>query len=447
MGKKTVQLIILFILTFSNLHTQQVEVQHNKIPIGFNYENRINLEPETVFENAILNFQSIKNNKEDFSIRLDSCITIDMYGAIDKYTFHYDQYEQITEFYIDEWNYSSWEKVWKVRNTYDAEGRILESIDATWEAFDWENFSKEIYQYNEEGLLDSFEVKSWSGEYWENFFREYYTYDSNGNLNLTIQEVFQDSIFINNYRISSYYNNDNLVDSTLYESWDGNKWENLLLVNFEYDDKERKETALLRTYGGGNWHNYIKAFLAYDSYDNLILISQFLMDGTQGTDFQRTSYHYNSNGYFDYGYNQYAQGDEWIYGDGLLYFTAPNGFSLGFNAAKLFAYYDNVTVVPKEDNNLVSGFNLHQNYPNPFSKGSGGNPSTNISFELPKSEIVSLVVFNSLGEKVITLIDAEQKAAGKHSISFNAVDLPSGFYIYRLNAGGYSAARKMLILK
>ncbi len=87
-----------------------------------------------------------------------------------------------------------------------------------------------------------------------------------------------------------------------------------------------------------------------------------------------------------------------------------------------------------------SYFKLNQNYPNPF------NPSTSISFELQNSEFIELEVFNMLGQKVATLING-YKSAGSHSITFNASNLSSGIYMYRLHSANATQTRKMLLVK
>jgi hypothetical protein len=83
-----------------------------------------------------------------------------------------------------------------------------------------------------------------------------------------------------------------------------------------------------------------------------------------------------------------------------------------------------------------------QNYPNPF------NPSTKISWQLPEANYVSLKIFNSLGEELITLIDNEYQEMGTHSKLYIVnSSLPSGVYFYRLQAGNYIGTKKMVLLK
>jgi hypothetical protein len=85
-------------------------------------------------------------------------------------------------------------------------------------------------------------------------------------------------------------------------------------------------------------------------------------------------------------------------------------------------------------------FTLNQNYPNPF------NPSTQIEFNLPGALKVDLKVYNILGQEVATLLN-ETLTPGRHSVTFNAGSLATGVYIYRINAGGYTSAKSMLLLK
>ena len=85
-------------------------------------------------------------------------------------------------------------------------------------------------------------------------------------------------------------------------------------------------------------------------------------------------------------------------------------------------------------------YELYQNYPNPF------NPVTNIKFSLPEAAKVKVDVFNIIGEKVRTLIEQNMKA-GFHNITFNAENLSSGTYIYRLQTENFTQIKKMLLLK
>ena len=97
-------------------------------------------------------------------------------------------------------------------------------------------------------------------------------------------------------------------------------------------------------------------------------------------------------------------------------------------------------VMNVNEDNVPGEFVLKQNYPNPF------NPITSIRYELPKESWVKLTVYNTLGEEVAILIDRMENAGFK-SISFNAFNIPSGIYFYKLNAGSFTDVKKMVILK
>ncbi|MCX8009942.1 MAG: T9SS type A sorting domain-containing protein, partial [Ignavibacteria bacterium] len=97
-----------------------------------------------------------------------------------------------------------------------------------------------------------------------------------------------------------------------------------------------------------------------------------------------------------------------------------------------------------ESQKLITNFELNQNYPNPF------NPKTIIEFSLAKDGKVKLVLFNILGEKLRVLIDKEM-SAGNHRYELNIdeinLNIPSGVYIYQLEAGGLKLNRKMILSK
>lgn len=85
-------------------------------------------------------------------------------------------------------------------------------------------------------------------------------------------------------------------------------------------------------------------------------------------------------------------------------------------------------------------FALGQNYPNPF------NPTTEIRFQVPEESHVSLVVYNTLGQRVATLID-DTAPAGEHTVRLDATKLASGVYFYRLTSGSFTDIKKMVLLK
>jgi hypothetical protein len=89
---------------------------------------------------------------------------------------------------------------------------------------------------------------------------------------------------------------------------------------------------------------------------------------------------------------------------------------------------------------LTLSYSLSQNFPNPF------NPFTTINYLLLKGGNVKLTVYNAIGSKEATLVN-EYKPAGNYSVKFNGTNLVSGIYLYRLESGNYSMAKKFILMK
>jgi len=94
----------------------------------------------------------------------------------------------------------------------------------------------------------------------------------------------------------------------------------------------------------------------------------------------------------------------------------------------------------QEKHNTIQHYHFSQNYPNPF------NPSTTIEYDLPKSSDVNIEIYNIAGEKIQTLLN-EKILAGSHQVEFNAENLSSGVYFYKIVAGEFQDVKKMILLK
>jgi hypothetical protein len=85
-------------------------------------------------------------------------------------------------------------------------------------------------------------------------------------------------------------------------------------------------------------------------------------------------------------------------------------------------------------------YSLYQNYPNPF------NPETIIKFSIPKSQYVTLSIYNLQGELIERLVD-EVIPKGVHTFTYNAKNLPSGVYFYKINTENFSKTKKLLLVR
>ena len=110
------------------------------------------------------------------------------------------------------------------------------------------------------------------------------------------------------------------------------------------------------------------------------------------------------------------------------------------NAGTIVRFRRTAVGVEVITHDIPTVFALSQNYPNPF------NPSTTIKYDLPVDTRVTLKVFNIIGQEVATLVNGEQKA-GHPSVEWNAGNLASGVYLYRLEAGSFTSVKKLLLLR
>lgn len=135
--------------------------------------------------------------------------------------------------------------------------------------------------------------------------------------------------------------------------------------------------------------------------------------------------------------------DSEIIDDKIYVLEFRNSWLNGFSTTRIWEIDFNSMPVSNEEiiSENPTGFALNQNYPNPF------NPSTVISYELPVSSEVQLRVFDMLGREVATLIDHKLQLAGTHTVNFDAGNLSSGTYLYRLETGRQVFTKKLTLIK
>jgi len=134
------------------------------------------------------------------------------------------------------------------------------------------------------------------------------------------------------------------------------------------------------------------------------------------------------------------------YGDNVISFDIDGSGNkwIGTASGGLAIFNENGVTVATDPEHVAfqnpKDYALQQNYPNPF------NPATIIRFTLPKSTQAELTVIDLLGRVVETLAKGRYEA-GMHQVAFDASDLPSGMYFYRLTTSDFTQTRKMLLVK
>ncbi len=123
-----------------------------------------------------------------------------------------------------------------------------------------------------------------------------------------------------------------------------------------------------------------------------------------------------------------------------LYDYLDNPNLLGWFNYQPFLSDPSIITDVKSENIIPDNYSLSQNYPNPF------NPTTTINYSIANSGIVHLNIYNLLGEEVKSLVDKYQ-STGSYAIDFNASNLPSGIYFYRLQSGNFSETKKLILMK
>lgn len=198
---------------------------------------------------------------------------------------------------------------------------------------------------------------------------------------------------------------------------------------------------------GGNW--------TYDDTTAATLV-KFFDDGTMGDLTAGDGYWSRDlvwlagtpGGTFEF---KFAAGYPGVEGGGSYYLDNEAGYgsnhtwsfpSVPPTTATLRMRFSEMGTVSVRDINaaIPENYSLSQNYPNPF------NPTTKIDFSLPVSGLVTLKVFNILGQEVATLMNSEMKA-GNYSVDFDASKLSSGVYFYKLQAGSFTQTQKLSLIK
>ena len=202
----------------------------------------------------------------------------------------------------------------------------------------------------------------------------------------------------------------------------------------------------------GNWH---QSFTYRHFHTQSSRITDLGDGGSTGGLDDRFDFILSSQSILDQGGIEYVDGSYWAYGNDGGHFNLsvhdpPNQSVSTDIAIALYFVSDHLPVVAEFDFGVVSDiedefiisdeFVLFQNYPNPF------NPTTKIRYLVKIRQFISLTVYDALGNEIAILVNQELPS-GTYEVEFDASDLPSGVYMYRLTAGNFTSSKKLLLLK
>ncbi len=406
-------------------------------------------QPKSYIHNNFLNHSSVQF---DNSYQVDSIYAL--YGNLNVHIYKYDENQNQI---LDSSGYYSgneWRKLSRRISTYNADGNILSSFTQYWNAGGyWQNNFLSNYSYIG-SKRDSIVYKIWRNDDWEYFMLLTFDYSNAGELFSTTYKQWEDTVWTANSREEYIYNSDNLVDSTFTKIWltPENMWFNSGLIIYTYDANGNEIEFLEKTWYSNSWNNNRKITTTFNENNQKTSWVLQRWAYSNWLNVERVIYQYDENGNMNFAYHETwdENNSAWNRTDGTIDFLDNSGMEFVLQASEINVFYSGLTEV-SENSDLIKDFKLKQNFPNPFSKSSGGNPTTTIEYSIPtvgakNFSPVQLKIFDVLGREITTLVNKKQ-SPGNYSIKFNASNLPTGIYFYRIYAGDYFATKKMILMK
>jgi len=352
-----------------------------------------------------------------------------------------DGYLLIKSTYQD-WEKGNWVTRQRTLYNHDSNGNCTEQLGQLLKDGIWEDYFIFTYSYDDDGYRTVELVQGWG------YYMIFYNYEGK-----VVKEV-QYGWDNNQWQISSEVNHSYFEDINVREEmsklWIEENWINDYKRTYSYDEYGNDIEWLYKNWVDSNWENQLIATFSYDVNDNNIEELWLLWSEDQWVNYQKWLYSYNTDGEKIDGILQLGEGDGWLNFRKEIYSYDENGNNIelliqswdenNWVTKNRYLYiWESVTSL-NEQKMILSDFKLCQNYPNPF------NPSTTIEFDLPIASDVMIDVYNTAGQKVQTLMN-KRMTAGNYEIEFNAANLSSGVYFYRIQAGEFQDMKKMILIK
>jgi hypothetical protein len=393
--------------------------------------------------------------------------------SFEKFTFEYNDKNQLTTHYIYDLRYGELNLKGRTNYTYGDLDKIIKRTTDWLIEDNWQNDYQEIFEYDITGNEIFHLTQGWENSNWVNWFRTFSNYDSLNNFIGGLNFTWKDSLWEFSLKSELKYNINNQVDEVIIYDFDGH-WKKLYLTKCYYDENNELDFRISQKWNGSYWSNSIKLY--YDTLKNGQIVNENIdvWYNNQWFKSSRIVYHYDKDKSFLHAHCEYWQGDRWLPNIDLIHVQNVDGFEIHYITHQVDIYYEQPTSVEEENPLVVKDFVLEQNYPNPF------NPSTTIKYKIPSSSVilsgaknlqdfssrssntaapqtrltavrndnfnVRLTVYDVLGREIATLVNKQQKP-GNYEVQFDATELTSGIYFYKLKAGTFSKVKKMILTK
>jgi hypothetical protein len=174
-----------------------------------------------------------------------------------------------------------------------------------------------------------------------------------------------------------------------------------------------------------SWAGGLSTYCADEYEDTILLIPTSIKEFYDQSGIPQTDY-FLAKGF------GFVEGSSYEFGGGITY--------LRYAKIDGIEYGTQITAIDNAELNRPGYYFLYQNYPNPF------NPVTNIAYSIPQTGIVTLKVYDVLGNEIRTLVN-EENTAGRYNIIFDGSNLASGIYFYVIRSGDFIRTRKMVLLR
>jgi hypothetical protein len=275
---------------------------------------------------------------------------------------------------------------------------------------------------------------------WMPVIADTFTYDANGKVIRSDNPVYTNGQlsykYINTYTYDAHGNQ--LINGGMEVKAGQIEYQDSTIDTYNANDQVLTQTSVL--WEGGQIYQYTST-LTYNA--NAQILTDFYVEWDYGqlTKSLMSSYTYDTNGNLDSVSTVGLQNSLWAPADGSVTEIVA-GYRENFSGYNIIFKYElaGITGVSASKTGIPNQFTLLQNYPNPF------NPTTTIKFSVQGNGFTSLKVYNVLGQVVAILVNAQLKA-GSYEKTFDARNLASGVYIYRLQSGQFNEVKKLMVLK